>query len=69
MTTCRITDKTDANQFPNRKNLPTWEQDFARVPTIGESIFRGGGVLRVKDVFWYDDDEPWLTVEWEGWLD
>jgi len=68
MTTCLVIDETDANRFPNHENFPRWEQKFSRVPTIGEYIVRDGKGLKVESVIWYDDDEPCLTVEWDGWL-
>ena len=68
MTTCYVIDETsDDDRFPDHENFPHWEQDFARVPTIGEYIVKDGKGLKVRSVIWQEGNETWLTVEWDGW--
>jgi len=62
-------DLTNGNRFQSHEDFPHWEQNFARVPTIGEYILRDGKGLTVKSVTWHDSDNPLLIVEsgTNGW--
>lgn len=68
MTTCLVIDETDANRFSDHENFPRWEQNFSRVPAIGEYIVREGKGLKVESVIWGENERVSLTVEWDGWL-